>query len=199
MLSKLLESLEGQEWFQQLKEKWEELDPQSRLYLKFGTGIAALLSILIVLVNFLWGVHKMKVELAEKNNLLHLLQSANQELQQLKEASSGSSLLTGGGGGVTDPWSNYFTLTAGTSGIAKENLSVSDERTGTATDLARESLIDLTLKHVNIRQLVRYTFALENGTRPIKLRNLQIDTKNDAPGYLDATLSISTFALQANK
>lgn len=195
MLSKLIDSLNEQEWYQELKGKWDELDPQSQLYLKLAVGIALILAVLMIMINALWSVHKMKVEFSEKNELLRMIQNANTELQQLKDTAASSSILAGAG----DPWGLYFTNIAGSSGISKESLTISDEKNGSVTDLSKESLFDLNLKHVNIRQVVRYAFTLENGGRPIKLRNLQIDTKGDPEGYLDATLSVSTFALQANK
>lgn len=195
MLSKLTDALNEQEWYQELKGKWDELDPQSQIYLKLAAGIGLVLAVLTIIINALWSVHKMKVELSEKNELLRMIQNANNELQQLKDTASGSSIMNSGG----DPWGVYFSNIAGSSGIAKENLTISDEKNGSVTDLSKESLFDLNLKHVNIRQVVRYAFSLENGGRPIKLRNLQIDTKGDPEGFLDATLSVSSFALQANK
>ena len=52
---------------------------------------------------------------------------------------------------------------------------------------------------MNIKQVVRYAASLESGSRPIKLRNLLIDTKTDPSGYLDATLALSAFTLVEQK
>ena len=65
-------------------------------------------------------------------------------------------------------------------------------------DQAKEAMFDLKLKHVTIRQVVRYAFFLESGGKPVKLRNLTIDTKGDPSGYLDATLAVSGFAVAAS-
>lgn len=190
---KLKEFLSNQEWFQQLQDKWAELDPQSQLYLKLAGAISSFLLVLTLMVSFAWKAHKTQVELTEKSDLLRMITNANKELRQLKESTATASLSPPGGG--TEPWSSYLSNLAGTIGIAKESLSLSDEQKGTTTDFAQEFLIDLKLKHVNVRQLVKYTFSIENGTRPVKLRNLQIESQEDASGYLDATLSVSTFSL----
>ena len=67
------------------------------------------------------------------------------------------------------------------------------EKPGNPSELAKEALIDLTLKKINIKQAVRYAFNLEHGARPVKLRNLSIETKSDNPGYVDAVLAVSAF------
>jgi len=193
METKLKEFLSNQEWFQQLQDKWAELDPQSQLYLKLAGAISSFLLVLITLVSFAWSAHKTQVKLTEKSDLLRMITNANKELRQLKESTAFASLTQTGAG--AEPWSAYLSNLAGTIGIAKESLSLSDEQKGTSTDFAQEFLIDLKLKHVNVRQLVRYSFSIENGTRPVKLRNLQIESQEDALGYLDATLSVSTFSL----
>ncbi len=51
---------------------------------------------------------------------------------------------------------------------------------------------------MNLKQLVQYAFTLENGTRPVKLRHMTVDTGEDPSGYLNATLSVSTFSLASN-
>ena len=53
----------------------------------------------------------------------------------------------------------------------------------------------MAVKHANIKQVVKFAQGLEAGARPVKLRDLIIDTKPDGSGYLDATLSVSAFSL----
>lgn len=185
-----IESLGEQEWFQQLKAKWEELDPQSRTYLRYaGTGVSALLLVFIIFKS-IWGVHSLRIELNEKMQLLNLLQSANDELSRLKETNSSA-----GDAGSSDPWPAYFEGKAKEAGIPTAGLSVSEGKSGSSTDNSKENLFELTAKHVNIRQVVRLAYFLENGGRPVKLLNMMVDTKEDPTGYMDATLSVSTFTL----
>jgi len=82
---------------------------------------------------------------------------------------------------------------AGNSGIDKSGITASPEKAGESSEQTKETLVDLNLKHVSIKQVVNFAVALESGARPVKLRNLQIDTKADPTGYMDATLSVSGF------
>jgi hypothetical protein len=191
-LSSVSDWLNEQEWFQELKGKWESLDPQSRIYLQFaGVGAVVLLFFYLVFSG-IWGVQSLKHEISEKNDLLTKIQAANDELTKLRESQPSGA---GNAGDNSGPWGTYMETTAGAAGIDKSSLTISDEKPGNTTDLAKEVLFDITLKHVSIKQIVRYAFSLENGSRPMKLRNLSIDTHADPAGYMDATLSVSGFSL----
>lgn len=191
------EWLQEQPWFQQLKASWDELDPQSRLYLKTASFVVAIALVVGFSANFVWSVHRLKRELGDKTELLQTLQNANNELRRLKETTS--ALTTTAAAPAKENWATYLSNVAGGAGIGKETLTVSDEKKGAGSEQLKEALIEVTVKKVNIRQLVRYAFQLENGTRPVKLRNLLIDTHSDLSGYLDATLSVSAFSLAPAK
>ncbi len=192
LMDSLSDWLNDQTWFQQLKEKWEELDPQSRLYLQFAGAGGSVLLVVLLLFSFYWSVHKTKNELMAKSELLSMMSTATDELRSLQASSSA---LTGGGAPSSEPWPTYFETTASTAGIPKANLTISDSKTGSSNDVAKESLYDISMKKVSIRQAVRLAQGLESGARPVKLRNLTIDTQPDGSGYLDATLSVSAFAM----
>jgi len=198
LMNSISDWLDEQVWFQQLKAKWEELDPQSRLYVQFAGAGGSVLLVIFILFSFYWSVHKTKEELMAKSELLSMVSSAADELHTLQ--ASNSSLSAGGNpaGGApssNEPWPAYFEATAGSAGISKGSLTVSDSKAGTTSDIAKETLYDLSMKKVSIRQAVRLAQTLEAGARPVKLRNLTIDTQPDASGYLDATLSVSAFAM----
>ena len=189
--SNVSEKLLEQSWFLELKGKWEELDAQSRFYLKTVSGVAAALAVLGLLVTSIYSVYSKKSEYKAKSELLLMLQSANEELRSLRESTSG----TAGATAATGNWKQYFETTAESLGLDKANIAVSPEKPGASTDTIKEELIDVSLNHVNIKQIVNYTFNLESGTRPVKLRNLTIDTKSDPSGYMNATLALSGFAM----
>jgi hypothetical protein len=46
-----------------------------------------------------------------------------------------------------------------------------------------------------LRQIVNLSVNLETGSRPIKVRHIEIDTHADPEGYMDAQLSISAFKI----
>lgn len=192
--SSIGDKISEQQWFQELKGKWDELDPQSRTYLQIAAAGVTLLGTLFIVFSFIWSVHKLKNDVADKSDLLSMLQNANEELRRLKESNTAASAAAS-----TDPWPNYLESTAANAGIVKPGIAVSDPKPGSSGETTKETLFDLNLKHVTIRQVIRYAQALESGSRPVKLRNLVIDTKADPTGYMDATLSISAFALAQAK
>jgi hypothetical protein len=194
-LTKISDKLGEQVWFQQLKAKWEELDPQSRTYLKAAAGGGGALLVVVMLLSSMWSVHRLKNEVNEKTALLNMINAANEEMHQLHDS------LPGGGapapaGGEAPNWSTYLETTANAAGVDKANLDISPEKPGPAGDLAKESLINVTLKKVGIKQVVRFAFQAENGAKPVKVRNLSIDVKDVSAGMMDASLSLSAFAIK---
>lgn len=195
-LNSASEFLNEQVWYQEIKTKWEEVDPQSRTYLKFAAFGSSVLLVLMILLSSLWSVYSLKSELRDKKNLLALVQVGTEELRRLKESgiAAPSSAAESSVG-----WSPYFETVAGTAGVEKASLAVQNEKAGASSDQSKEVLFDLELKHVSVKQVVRFAFMLENGQRPVKLRNLMMDTRADPSGYMDATLAVSAFTLVTQK
>ncbi len=190
---KLLDQISEQAWVQQLKLKWEELDHQSQTYVKIASISILCLFLGIYTIKSLWNVHTLKKELAEKTDLLNLIQSASEERKRLEE------IIPGNGTRENEPttsWASYFESVATKSGIEKTNLTIDAEKQGASTEVSKEALIDLNLKHVNIKQVMQYTFQIETGGRPVKLRSLKIITNPDFTGYMDSVLSVSAFTLK---
>lgn len=194
--SKLSDQLNEQVWFQELKGKWEELDPQSRTYLKFGMAGILFFSLFLLVVSSIWSVYSLKGELSEKRSLLNTIQNANEEINRLRGSLPYGSQRTAEAGG---PWAPYIESQMAAANLDKTNVTISPEKSGSLSEQTKESLLDITLKHVNIKQIIRFAVLLESGPRAIKIRNLLIDTKNDPSGYMDATLSISGFNLAVSK
>jgi hypothetical protein len=192
-LQQVSDWLNEQEWYQQGKAKWDEVDPAVQAYIKIGALASVALFGVALMISSMWTVHSLKNEYMEKQELLSILNSANEEMRHLKETTAAVQ----GGGGAVGTWQSYFESTAESTGLDKAVLSVGGERAGSSSDATKESLYDLSLKHVSIKQVVRYAHGLETGARPVKLRNLMIDTHADPEGYMDATLAVSGFALVA--
>jgi hypothetical protein len=187
--------LREQEWFQQLRAKWEELDPQSRMYLQMAAAIGAALLVVGAILSSIWSVHSLKRELADKNELLSIIQNANEELRRLKDSNAALAGGTAGAEGAAgQPWQAYIETVATGAGLDKAAVTVSAEKPGSSTDQAKESMMDVTVKKLNLRQAVRLAFMLENGARPMKLRAWQV-TATDPEGYLEATYAVSAFTL----
>src|SRR6266481_4632392 len=111
-LDSVTDFLNEQAWAQQLKAKWEELDPQSRSYLKVAGIAASVLLFLFLIFSSIWSVHKLKQELSDKTDLLTMVQNANDEMRRLRETGTPPPPADASG-----PWNSYFESVATTAGI----------------------------------------------------------------------------------
>ena len=190
LLSRLNEWFVEQIWFQQGKAKWDELDPNSKSYVKAGGLTLSLLMLMGIALSTVFGIHSLRREINEKQELLTLIQSGNEELRQLRDSSTG---VAAAGLATTGPWLSFFESILSTAGIDKSNFTIGPEKPGQGADTTKEALYEISIKHLTLRQVVKITYQLENGTRPAKVRGLNIDTHSDAEGWMDATLAVSGF------
>ncbi|OFZ17923.1 MAG: hypothetical protein A2X94_12855 [Bdellovibrionales bacterium GWB1_55_8] len=192
------ESLAEQQWFQELRGKWDELDTQSRLYLKLGSLAASLLLVIGLVLGSVVHVYRIKKEYTTKSDLLTLISSANDELRLLRDANRGISAPSAAG-----PWPEYLQSAATSAGIDPAKVTVSAEKPGKPPAAGRdkedvavkEALFEVSIKRLNVRQLVRYAYQLENGTRPVKIRHMGIEAEKNLSGYLDAKVAVSAFSV----
>ena len=188
-LPKIGEWITEQSWFQNIRSKWEELDVESRHNLKIaGIGGGSLLAIFLVGYGS-YSVHSLKAELTEKQNLLYSIQGAN---DQLHSGPVGSTPSDAG----KENWTGYLQATATQAGLDLGSLTLSADKNVGASEQAAESEVDIAAKHINIRQAFRYAFMLENGTKPVKVRNILVDTKGDPSGYVDVNYVVSAFSFK---
>lgn len=193
-VQRLFDSLQEQAWFQQLRAKWDELDTQSKTYLQWAGSAAGVLLVGWIFLGTLWKVHRLKADIRQREELIRLVQSANDEMSELKSQIPSNAT----SGATTQSLKEYLTGLASSSNVPATTLDVSGEKAGSTREGSKETLAQVTLKKVNVSQIIRFIFQMENGSRPIKLRNLSIETHTDQSGYLDATLQISSFTLKAS-
>jgi hypothetical protein len=185
------DKISEQVWAQEIKAKWDELPSEKKHVFRLGALFGSVAVILIGMFSWGMSVRGLERDYENKKTVLALLEAGTQELAGLKSA-----LTVEGDEGSTESWSDYIRSTAARTGVDAASVETGEEKAGEDTDLTSESLIDITVKRTNIRKLVRLVFSLEHGGRPIKLRNLNIDTKQDPEGYIDATLSVSAFKIK---
>ena len=191
--SRMGEKLSEQQWWQELKAKWEELDDQSRLYLKIA-GVAVVVgTVTIVSLRAVWSVYSLRDQLTDTMELLDFVEAANEESSEIRGNAPRVP-----GGSKEGSWNDYIGSIATRAGIPGDSLEVSRPSKGKADDTSEESLMNVTARKINIKQVVRLAFQLENGGRPLKVRNLSINT-TDAEGHLDAILAVSGFELLEEK
>jgi hypothetical protein len=186
-----LDQLQEQQWYQQAKQQWDELDPQSKLYIKSSAILGVVVGVLIAVFSTILSVRQQRQDLAARLGLISYVESQSELLRRLRESNQNAS-----GAGAAGPWNAYLEGVAAAAGIDKASLTLSPEKPGTQGDSTQETLIELSVKKVSIRNVVRLAQGLEAGARPVKVRHISIDTHADPEGYLDAQLALSAFVVK---
>lgn len=189
LASKISIWLNEQEWFQELRSKWEELDPRVQTYVRYGGLGTLIVLVLTILGSTIGSVYDIRGQYQEKAELLTYIRNARELIMQIQKGP-----LSGTTGAAAD-WESIFNQKAGFAKINPEKMKVSPEKRVDSGSVADESLFTVSLSNVNIKQVIRFAFELERSTKPIKLRHLSILTESPE-GYLDAELSISAFGLK---
>jgi type II secretory pathway component PulM len=186
----LSDKIQDQVWFQQIRSKWDELDPKSRMILRTG-GLVLSVILLVGYTGVLYSeVQKKKQLIEERQELVTKLQKSQEELRQLRD----SNPLTQAGDS-DETWTSYIQSKLGSIGIASEAVTIDSEKMievkdKNATDRPRETVVEGSLKKVNIRQLVKLIHQMENGGRPAKVKRLRVETEPDESGYLNLSFTM---------
>jgi hypothetical protein len=184
-----LEKLREQQFYQQIKQQWDELDPQSRLLLKSASIVGVVLGVLIAVFSSILSVRSLKGELAEKLELTSYVESETETLRRLKETNASINAGSPPGG----PWNAYVQGLVSAAGIDAASATLGQEKPGTSSAISDEALMEVSLKKVSIKQVVRLALQIETGARPAKVKNISIETNADPAGYMDAKLALSLF------
>ncbi len=215
MFRNLSDKIQDQVWFQQLKVKWDELDSRTRVALKYLFLIGSSVGIVGFVGMNVLSVSGKKKDIDDRLALIAKIQGSQEELRRLKDVTSRFN------GGDDQPWAEFLQSKAQPAGFdpaalaivsakvvsaaaapsPKEKTAAKDPKSA-ATPLPagitgpEETVVEATLKHVNVRQLTRFVHEIENGGRTVKIRRLQVDTAPDDTGFLDATLMVSAFKIR---
>lgn len=185
------EWLTEQSWFDDLKMRWQDLDPQSRGYFKLGAlGVGILIGLFSV-VSILSGVTGARSDYYARVDVVGVLESATAEMKTLKRK-------TGVDTGTENPtpWSERFGRIATESSIDPSSMIVGPETPGKQSDLVKEGLFDLSFKNITIRQLVGFLLKLQTSGHPARLDSIEINTVG-AEGYLDAKTRVTALTVAA--
>jgi hypothetical protein len=75
----------------------------------------------------------------------------------------------------------------------KDKITSMDPKSSPPNDLYKESVIEVRLKNINLKQLVDYLYRVERSSELLKIKRLRIKTRSDNPGYLDVNFRVSSF------
>ena len=85
---KFSDKIQDQVWYQQIKSKWEELDPQSRYALKVGSFVVIVTCSVGAVFSMAMSTMENHAELQEKRFLIQKIQASQEELRKLKETTA---------------------------------------------------------------------------------------------------------------
>jgi hypothetical protein len=202
------DKIQDQVWFQQLKAKWDELDHRSKSILRYGSLIGGVALVIGLVGTTMMSVAATKGEIDRKLSLIRKIQSSQDELRRLKDITSRFS------GGGEEPWAQFLQQKALAAGLDPAGVQVASEKVvetksapapkgkdGKPAPAApangpEETVIEVGLKKINVRQLAKYVHEIENGGRTVKVRRLVVDTAPDESGYLDMSVTVSAFKMK---
>ena len=197
-LSKIIDSiddkLQEQAWYNQIKSKWEELDPQSRTALKTGGLLVGVLSGVFFVVTLSMSVNAKKKEIEDKLAIIRKIKNAEEELRNLKEQTQGIHMSSS-----QEPYKPLIEQISGELGFSQESVQIGAESPVSTSDKNNriiESGFEVQIKKINVRQLVKFVHAVENQRRTLKVKNIEVDTHSDLTGYMDLKIAISGFSMK---
>ncbi|MEW6056751.1 MAG: hypothetical protein AB1540_09055 [Bdellovibrionota bacterium] len=188
-LDKALDAIRESEAYQQLKQKYDELDSQTKLYVNLGVLGGGLFLVLFTVFFGIAKVNSIKSEINEREELIGYLNSASDNIKQLRAQQAAK------GAENASNLPAFAEMLLGASAIAPAKAEVGSERPGQETKEASEALLDVKLNQINLRQLTQFLFnATVRGTgKGLNIKDLAVDTKGDPTGYIDATVTFSIF------
>ncbi|OGP82089.1 MAG: hypothetical protein A2Y95_04905 [Deltaproteobacteria bacterium RBG_13_65_10] len=75
----------------------------------------------------------------------------------------------------------------------KDKITSMDPRSTPPNELYRETVIEVRLANVNLKQLVDYLYRIQSSPVLLKVKRMRLKTRSDDPGYLDVTFRVSSF------
>jgi hypothetical protein len=176
-------------FFQQAKELFEQLDPVQRRFFVKAVALGVFLVVFFSLCFFWYRVSQNKKQLSQKMSLLYEFKKA----QTLYSDQSGELF----------PLKSFDLIKKEIILVSKElgfSLSASDftemENIDTDSSLL-EYQTDISVKDLNLKVALQWIKKLESMKTPIRVKHLVIKTKPNLSGYLDLTLQIAIFGVDA--
>jgi hypothetical protein len=148
-----------------------------------------------VVISILSGISKvntLKSEMNEREEMIGYLQNSADNLKRLKaqfESSKGNQDLSS----PLKAFAEGVSRQAGFEDSTK--IEIGAERNGTeSTKDIKETLLDIKLTQVNLKQLTRLLFELtdKGSARNLNIKDLSVNTK-DGTGVLDVTMVVATY------
>ncbi len=188
------DTIKESEAYLQLRAKYDELDTRTQIIMQLSVvgGVAFML-----LMSVLAGMAKvggLKNDIDSREQLIGYLQQSSDTIKQYKmQAQADATSMDSGG-----PLNQLAQGVLGPSNIDGSRAEISNERDGVEDKQSKEILVDVKLSQVNLRQITKFLFNVtEQGRkRSVTIKDLSIDTKGDASGFMDAAVTIAAYKVK---
>ncbi|MBU6154020.1 MAG: type II secretion system protein M [Bdellovibrionales bacterium] len=187
-----LEKIKEQEFYQQLQSAYQQLSSEQQGYVKWGAAGAGFLVLFFLIFSMIQAANGTKNEYYEHQELARIVTDASDELRRLKGQSSG--MAPAG----EQNWKSILMARVTSQGIPAESLEILKESAGATQSVLQESVLEIKLKNVPLRPLVQILTQMEQGSPPMKLKGLLIETASE-DGKLTAKISVSGYLAKQEK
>ena len=192
-LSGILEKMKEQEWYQQLQAAYQQLPAEQQNYVKWGAIGGGALLLLVLTISMARSSGALRREYHEKQELVRLVSDASDELRRLR-GQSASMTSTGG----EQNWKTILGSLTASQGLPADSLEILQESPGSSENLIQETLLEFRLKGIPLRSLVQILSQIHQGTPPMKLKGLLIES-DTSTGQLTAKLNVSGYLAKGEK
>ncbi len=191
-LQNLLDKFQETQLYQNLKNRYDELDYQQKLYLNLiGLG-GGVIFFFVFFFSFLGGLASLKSEIDDKQLMTQYLQDSANQIRTLK-----ATKLSARGPDLGLPLNQFIETLAQSAGLNTKTLDISKEleKPYEKDKNITEAEVDVKMQKTNLRAVTRLLFKITEQAKlkNLNVKNLQIDTKADPEGFLDATMTIVSY------
>jgi type II secretory pathway component PulM len=177
------------QWVDRATVAFRGLAPRERLLISTAAGLLAVALVYLAFVNPILGV----VERSERR-----LDTADQQLRvmtrlrreyddvQHRLADVEERIRSGSRGNLR----TALEMLAGRANVKVESM---EPQASPASEVYRETKVEVGLRNVTLTQTVEYLHHIESSPQVLSIKALRIRTRPDLPGFLDVTFTVSSF------
>ncbi len=171
---------------------WNKLDKRQR-YLVAGTAVFVLIALLLEIVFFPFWKAKERLTKAIQTNQRKLAETSALDKEfSLREARMAEIKKSLSVRSADFTLFSYLERKA-TQANVKRNIKYMNSSRGAQSASFEESLIDMKLDKITIRQLTDFLYFTESPADLVKIKKIVINKMKESPEYLSAQLQISSF------
>jgi len=182
-LSNLWNKLNESLWFQEIKTRWENLESFKKNLILFIILSVFILLSLMGTFSARWKIHKLKKEVDEKTALIQWMHGVYQQANQFKHYIPTNSFQK------TQSWQTYFQTLGKPVGIQEIEIQTLKKNPAPFQQKIQQTHLKLKIEDATLEQIIQYLLAVENGSKPVQLKNLTISLQENQ--LMCLTLEIS--------